>query len=79
MKETLQKMKEIDNNINKVVKELNTTFPEYGFKIKNMSDIFIFTIEAENEDIETIVTPQYILKYPVGFDIELFKTVVDKY
>ena len=72
-------MKEIDNNINKVVKELNTTFPEYGFKIKNMSDIFIFTIEAENEDIETLVTPQYILKYPVGFDIELFKTVVDKY
>ena len=79
MKETLQKMKEIDNNINKVVKELNTTFPESGFKIKNMSDIFILTIEAENEDIETLVTPQYILKYPVGFDIELFKTVVDKY
>lgn len=79
MKDTLQKMKEIDNNINKVVKELNTTFPKYGFKIKSMSEIFIFTVEAENEDIETLVTPQYILKYPVGFDIELFKTVVDKY
>ena len=79
MKEVLQKMKEIDSSINKVVKELNTTFPKYGFKIKSMSEIFIFTVDVENEDIETLVTPYYILKYPVGFDIELFKTVVDKY
>ncbi|MCT7614741.1 hypothetical protein [Aliarcobacter butzleri] len=79
MKETLQKMEEFNNNINKVANELHTTFPKYGFKIKFMSEIFLFTVEAENEDIKTLTTPHYILKYPVGFDIELFKTIIDKY
>ncbi|MCG3662507.1 hypothetical protein L5F37_03745 [Aliarcobacter butzleri] len=79
MEKTLQKIKEFHNNINKVADELHTTFPKYGFKIKFMSEIFLFTVETENENIETLTTSSYILKYPTGFDIELFKTIIDKY
>lgn len=79
MKNIVQKIKDFNKGIELVTEDLKTTFPDVGFSIKFSSDIFIFTIDKNEEATELYTTSEYILRYPKGFDIDLFKSVIEKY
>ncbi len=79
MKKTIQKMKELNHELEEVTKELETTFPSTHFKIKCTSEVIIFTVDRSETATETYVAPEYIIKYPPGTDITLLKSIIDKY
>lgn len=79
MKNIIQKIKDFNKGLELVTEDLKTTFPDTGFRIKFSSEIFIFTIDQNEEAVEMYTTETYILRYPKGFDIELFKSVIEKY
>ena len=79
MENALQKIKDFNMEVDKVSKELQSTFPTFGFSIKYTNDIFIFSIKADKDNSNTLMTSLYVVKYPDGFDIELFKSIIDKY